>query len=287
MNIIVLPLYNDWKSLNKLLLIIEKKLSTSDKTKILIINDCSTQRINIKLKKLKKIKEIEVITNKQNLGSQKSIAVGLSYLNKLNKKFFITIMDSDGEDDPSKIKTMLSAAKNKKQHIIVSCRKKRKEEIFFKLCYKIHLIIFFIFTGKWISFGNFSCFYSKNLKRILSNNNIWYAYSAGILKNNKIIRVHAPKNKRLYDKSKLNYLDLVDHSLRIFTVFRNRFLGVSLVVFILTFICLKQPLAFLTYFIVIVLNFLVLQVAKKHCLKEKVNYLHFVKDIKKFNIKLS
>ena len=109
MNIIVLPLYNDWKSLNKLLLIIEKKLSTSDKTKILIINDCSTQRINIKLKKFKKIKEIEVITNKQNLGSQKAIAVGLSYLNKLNKKFFITIMDSDGEDDPSKIKTMCLA----------------------------------------------------------------------------------------------------------------------------------------------------------------------------------
>ena len=279
MNIIVLPLYNDWKSLNKLLLIIEKKLSTSDKTKILIINDCSTQRINIKLKKFKKIKEIEVITNKQNLGSQKAIAVGLSYLNKLNKKFFITIMDSDGEDDPSKIKTMLSVAKNNKQHIIVSCRKKRKEEIFFKFCYKIHLIIFFIFTGKWISFGNFSCFYSKNLKKILRNNNIWYAYSAGILKNNKIIRVHASKNKRLYDKSKLNYLALVDHSLRIFAVFRDRFLAVSLVVFILTFFCLKQPLVFLTY--------LVLQVAKKHCLKEKINYLNFVKDIKKFKIKLS
>ena len=28
-------------------------------------------------------------------------------------------MDSDGEDDPSKIKTMLSVAKNNKQHIRV------------------------------------------------------------------------------------------------------------------------------------------------------------------------
>ena len=110
-NIIIIPIYNDWKSLNKLLFEINKILSSSDLYKILIINDCSTQRIDIPKKKLKKIKEIKILSLKQNLGSQKSISVGLDYLKRLNKKFYITIMDGDGEDSPKEIKQMLIEAK--------------------------------------------------------------------------------------------------------------------------------------------------------------------------------
>ena len=54
-------------------------------------------------------KSFKVISLKKNLGSQRCIAVGLKYLQKENKDYIITILDSDGEDDPSKINEMIEA----------------------------------------------------------------------------------------------------------------------------------------------------------------------------------
>ena len=74
-NTIVIPIYNDWKSLNKLLSQIKQTLSSLDECKILIINDCSTKKIDIKKKYLNKIKQIKVLSLKKNLGSQKCISI--------------------------------------------------------------------------------------------------------------------------------------------------------------------------------------------------------------------
>jgi len=287
MNIVVIPTYNDWKSLDKLLFLINQNLNSNNIVKVLIVDDKSTQKMKINLKKFDKIKEITTITNNKNLGSQKSIAIGLSYLKKFNNNFYITVMDSDGEDNPSEIKKMLTLAKKNKDHIIVSSRKKRQEKLFFKFCYKIHLTIFFLFTGNWISFGNFSCFNSKNLKKIISNNNIWYAYSAGILKNNKIIKTYASKKKRYFDKSKLSYMSLIEHGIRILGVFKSRILIITLVFFIFTFKFYAQPLVFSLYFILLLLNLLILLVFYKNHLKGNINYLDFTDNIKTLKTKLN
>jgi len=163
-NIILIPVYNDWKSLNHLLFEINKRLNNSDLIKILIVNDCSTQEINIDKKNLATIREIKILSLNQNLGSQKSIAIGLDYLKKLNDNFYITIMDADGEDSPSKLNKMLLEAKKNTNYIITSHRKRRNENFIIRLCYKIHLLICLLLTWNWISFGNFSCFHSSNLK---------------------------------------------------------------------------------------------------------------------------
>ncbi len=56
-NIIIIPIYNDWKSLNKLLVEINQTLNHTDLCKVLIVNDSSTQKINIQSKNLNKIQE--------------------------------------------------------------------------------------------------------------------------------------------------------------------------------------------------------------------------------------
>ena len=121
-NIILIPVYNDWKSLNKLLYEINKTVDNFNLTKILIVNDCSTQEIFINRVKFDRIKEIKILTLSQNLGSQKSISIGLDYLKKLNSEFYITIMDGDGEDSPLEIKQMLDEAKKKLNYVVVSSR---------------------------------------------------------------------------------------------------------------------------------------------------------------------
>ena len=230
MNLILIPVYNDWKSLNKLLITINRNINHQAPTRILIVDDCSQSKIFLEIEKLKKIKKIEVLRLKKNVGSQKAIAIGLNYLLKKIKEFdYVTVMDGDGEDSPSEIKKMIRFAKKNKDSVIVSCRKDRNENFLIKNLYKVHLLITVLFTWKWITFGNFSVFFRKNLNKILSNQNIWKAYSASLIKNTNIKRLYAVRSKRFYGKSRVGLMFLVLHSLRIMSVFYLRVIFSSLI----------------------------------------------------------
>ena len=82
MNLIIIPVFNDWRSLNKLLIEINKNSNHKNFTQILIIDDKSTIKMLITKQKLKKIKKIEVLRLRENIGSQKAIALGLNYVKK-------------------------------------------------------------------------------------------------------------------------------------------------------------------------------------------------------------
>ena len=85
--IIAIPVFNDWNNLNRLIKkinIIAKK--NSFRFNILVINDFSTIKPEIKLKKNIYLKKLDVLNIDKNLGSQRAIAVALNYLFKQKKK---------------------------------------------------------------------------------------------------------------------------------------------------------------------------------------------------------
>jgi len=274
---IVLPLYNDWRSLNKLLFEINQNYT--QKINILIVDDCSTKKNTFNFKKFNNFKSITIIKNKKNLGSQKSIAIGLTFLKKLKKNFYIIVMDSDGEDNPLSIKEMLNLAKKNTNYVIVSNRKKRRENLFFKTLYKLHLSILFIFTGVWLSYGNFSCFHKKNLIKILKKNYIWLAFSAALQKNTNIIKFKDSKNKRYFDKSKLSYYNLIEHSLKIFSVFSTRIFFTS-TIYLIFFYKLSSSI-FFNFFLIILICFNI--ITFKFKINHKVNFLDFLNYVSKIN----
>ena len=224
-HVIIIPVYNDWDSLNKLLSKIDSifKNQRFIKNKILIINDNSSKKVQ-----LRKKNKINIIFLKENLGSQKAISIGLEYLKKIKGDFYITVMDCDGEDNPLKLKTMLIKAKRFKNSIITSNRLQREESWIVIFFYKIHLNLTFMFTLKWISFGNFSTFHKRNLQKLLSNNYSWYAHSSAVIKNCEIIRTYSKREKRYFGKSKLSFFSLVEHSLRVNSVFYKNIFFMSI-----------------------------------------------------------
>lgn len=277
-NVIIIPIYNDWKSLNKLLTEINTTLDNSDLYKILIINDYSTQAININNKNLDRIKEIKILSLNRNLGSQKSISVGLNYLKELNKNFYITIMDGDGEDNPSEIKKMLSMAQMNLDCVVTSHRIDRKENFLIKFSYKVHLILSFFLTFHWISFGNFTCFNSKNLTK-LDLDDVWYAHSAAVIKKCKIKKIYASRQKRYFESSKVNFIKLIEHSLRIISVFFKRIaINSLLLIFIIQMFAVKFSFLFCT--MILFLNLLVLITKIKNFKKSSIDLNSFIKEIK-------
>ena len=93
-----------------------------------------------------------------------------------------------------------------------------------------------------MNYGNFSAFSSNILKNILKNENIFLAFSSGVVKNyKKIFFLSVKKNKRYFGKSKVNLGFLVSHSLKIISVFYD-------IVFLRTFLLLLTLIIFFKKF---------------------------------------
>ena len=277
MTTILIPVFNDWKSLNKLLTELNNTLKKNSKVKILVIDDNSTIKSNFKIKNLKKIKQIKILKLNKNVGSQKAIALGLDYIRNTDFKDFIIIMDGDGEDNPQEINKMLSLANKDKNYVIVSCRTGRHDSVLMKLFYKLHLFLCFLFTGKWISFGNFSCLHSNILKELFKDNSVWYAYSSGVIRNTKIRRTFAIRQKRYYGPSKMNLYGLIDHSLRVISVSYERVVFFSALYTFLIFIY-SLNIGILFCFSVVIFNILIIAIKKKHFIN-KIDHRKFTKSI--------
>ena len=269
---ILIPVYNDWKSLNKLLKKLDENLKKKfSKIEILIINDNSTSKLKLPSRKFSCLKKINILTLSKNVGSQRAIALGLLYIKKIKNDFIVTVMDSDGEDDPVEVPKMMSLAMKNSNYVITSNRKSRKETRIIIFLYHLHLLLTFLFTLKWISFGNFTCFHKKNLSRLFIDNSSFCAHSSAIMKNCSIKRIYAKRKKRYFDKSKLGLASLIEHSLRVnavffkniicssviymsfFTVFLPEILNLSILTLILTFniliifIKFKYPKKYVAY----------------------------------------
>ena len=282
---IITPMFNDWRSLNKVLREIDKKVyKMKGKFSVIVINDASTIKPNLKLKRLKKLKKIILITNKKNLGSQKSISLGLKYLTKIKTKSIITVIDSDGEDNPKKIKELIDQAQKNPHSVITANRLKRKENIIYNFCYKMHLLITLILTGKYIDFGNYSSFCSINLNKLLRGSDTFLAYSAAIAKNAESIKsYYISKKKRYYDKSKVEILFLIQHSINIISVFRFNVLRSSILFCILLILLNLITKNFIIYFIILFVAIFNIIISYKHKSKSNLkNYLSFIANIREY-----
>ena len=80
---ILIPVYNDWQSLFKLLENIDSEISKlEDEFSVLIINDASNENNPGLSVDLKNLKYVQIINMKENKGHARCNAAGLKYINE-------------------------------------------------------------------------------------------------------------------------------------------------------------------------------------------------------------
>lgn len=217
---IVTPLFNDWDCLYELVEDIRKVLLPTQFSdyRIVVVNDCSS--LEVDATKLAG-HPVEIIHLNKNLGHQKSIAIGISYLNKNSEQDLVVVMDVDGEDKPEHLPILLEEAVNGKANEIVFARRtKRKESFFFKIFYKIYKYIFVFLTGKVINFGNYSVIPKSLLDKVAHISDIWNHYPGGVIRSRLLYKsVGLERGERYMGKSKMNYTSLVIHGLSAVAVY--------------------------------------------------------------------
>ena len=241
---ILIPIYNDWQSVFKLLENIDLQIMGLDAAvSVLIINDASTEskpEINFNLNNLK---SVQVINMKENRGHARCNAAGLKYINEKEDFDYVIPMDGDGEDRPEEIRLLIDKVKEYPDTVITGDRIERSEGFIFKFCYLIHKYLTYVFTGQSIKFGNYTCLPKSTVAKMTDEAATWSSFSGSLSKTAKVRKsVSSIRGSRYFGPSKMSFINLLKHSLSIIAVFK--------------FTVLIRSIIFLAVYIFLVLKYI-------------------------------
>ena len=281
---ILIPIYNDWNSVKRLVDNIDKVINDIDcDFSIIIVNDASTQKKPENCFNFKNLKSIKIINMLENRGHGRCNAAGLKYIYENEDFDYVLPMDGDGEDRPEEIIQFVEKIKTDPEIPVVGERIKRSESNLFKFCYVVHKILTFIFTGKSIKFGHFSCIPKSIVKEMVNEKATWNCYSASLVKITKERNsIPSIRGKRYFDLSKMSFYNLIIHSFSIISVFKYNVLIRSILFLIIYFFLIYPKLSFITFlpFIFItIFTSLIFILSKRENLDEYNNCLENVGNI--------
>ena len=273
--IILIPVFNDWESLEKLIVEINKNIKELKKFDIecLIINDSSTIK-QPKLLKPSFIKSIQILNMRENKGHARCNAFGIRYVIK-NKNFdYLILMDSDGEDRPVELKKLINKILEDPNKSVVAKRIKRSEGPFFQFLYYMHKLITLVFTGKKINFGNYSCLIKEDVRKLSTQASLWSSYSGSVKKNlEHFNEIESERGTRYFGPSKMSFLKLLIHSFSIIAVFKFQVFFRSLIlILIFSFLDLSFGTNFyLLSILIVIFNIIILIVSFREKQKDLLN----------------
>ncbi len=283
--IILIPVFNDWESLNKLLSEINENIkSFSDiNFECLIVNDASTIQ-SPELKKPSNFWSIELLNMKENRGHARCNAFGIRYVFQ-NKEFdYLILMDGDGEDRPEEIKSLIEKMKENQSLSVVAKRVKRSEGLFFQFLYQLHKLITFIFTGKNVNFGNYSILTRSDVEKLHSKASLWSSYSGSFKRNIKSFKeINSIRGLRYFGPSQMSLFKLVLHSLSIIAVFKYQvFLRSALMLIALTYLnSYLGSLATFFQILIVIFNLIIFIVSLREQEEDLINSHNNLASIKK------
>ena len=245
---ILIPVYNDWQSVYKLLDEIDLNVSSLGyEISVVIINDASNHDRQDIEKNLENIQSIKILNMKTNQGHARCIATGLKYIFEKEDFDYVIPMDGDGEDRPQEIKDFLTKIKEIQNKPIVGKRIRRSENLIFQICYQFHKLITYTFTGKSIKFGNFTCLPKTTVEKMIKEKATWNSFSGALTKvENDLVSIPSTRGNRYFGPSKMSFYNLIKHSLSIISVFRKTFLVRSALFIILYILLIKSNASVVT-----------------------------------------
>ncbi len=217
--VIVTPVYEDEEASSRLFMELSKELGPD--IYIVVVDDGSVrQPVDASSLNVAKLDGV-VIKLKRNVGHQRAIAIGLSYVaDRLPDAQQVVIMDSDGEDLPATVIALLSLLSESDVDMVVAQRKSRVESLRFRAFYVVYKLLFKLLSGRTISFGNFMALKPAAVKRMTASQELWI-HVAGCALSSKLRIATCPLDRgpRYAGKSKMNFVALALHGFKGLMVF--------------------------------------------------------------------
>jgi glycosyltransferase involved in cell wall biosynthesis len=283
---ILIPVYNDWQSVFKLLENINSEILTLDaEFSVIIINDASTEdRPEFSLN-LDNLKLLQVMNMRENRGHARCNAAGLKHINEKEDFDYVIPMDGDGEDRPEELSLLIEKIKEYPDIVVTANRVKRSEGFIFKFCYLVHKYLTLVFTGQTIKYGNYTCLPKSAVNAIVNEPATWSSFSGSLAKTVKDKKsIPSERGKRYFGPSKMSFINLLKHSLSIIAVFKTTLLIRSILFLIAYLFLVIGKISIITLIPVIgviIMMFSVITLSKRENMTEFNNSLENIESIDK------
>ena len=233
--IINIPIYKDWNSVVKLILQIDSSINELKEycaIEILLIDDGSGDKRKIFFdKKINNVMNIKILRLSRNMGHQRAIAIGLSYIYTSMDFDAVVVMDGDGEDTTEGLIKLVKRFINQKEHTTVFAKRARRTEgLVFKFLYQLYKLLTWFLTGLRVEVGNFSIIAKEHIACLVVAPELWNHYAASVIKL-KLPRVLVPidRGNRISGNTSMNFVSYVIHGLSAISVFAEE-VGVRIIV---------------------------------------------------------
>ena len=283
---ILIPVYNDWQSVFKLLENINLQINNlNHEISILIINDASDEERPKNKLKFSKITAVKIINMKKNRGHARCNASGLKYISERDDFDYVIPMDGDGEDRPEELNLLIDKIKHYPDAVVTANRVKRSEGFIFKFCYQAHKYLTLVFTGQTIKYGNYTCLPKFIVNEMVNEPATWSSFSGSLAKIERDRKsIPSIRGKRYFGPSKMSFINLLKHSLSIVAVFKKNFLIRSVLFLIAYLFLIRGNISIVTLIPVIgviTMMFPVIILSKRENMSEFDNSLENIETIDK------
>ena len=283
---ILIPIYNDWQSVFKLLENINSEISTLDgEFSVIIVNDASNEDRPELSADLDNLKSVQIINMRENRGHARCNAAGLKHINEKENFDYIIPMDGDGEDRPEELRLFIEKIKDHQNTIVTANRVKRSEGFIFEFCYLVHKYLTLVFTGQTIKYGNYTCLPKSAVNEMVNEPATWNSFSGSLAKIAKERKfIPSERGIRYFGPSKMSFFNLLKHSLSIIAVFKITLL-IRSVLFLIAYLFLVigkiSVITLIPVVGVIIMMLSVIILSKRENMSEFNNSLDNIKEIEK------
>jgi glycosyltransferase involved in cell wall biosynthesis len=233
--VVLMPVFNDWQALTLLLPRLDQELKASAlRANILLVDDGSTVASPARFgQSFEAVESIDILSLRRNLGHQRAIAVGLSYIEANHSDCSVVIMDSDGEDNPADVPRLVRECwASNSEKIVFAARMRRSEGWAFTFFYQFYRLVHFLLTGIPVRVGNFSVVPAAALTRLVAVSELWNHYAAAVHKAKlPLSLIPTERSPRLEGEAHMDLVSLVVHGLCAMAVFGDR-IGVRLLILV-------------------------------------------------------
>ena len=220
---VVVPCFNDWASLTRLLMEIDEMFAATCPSRVFIVDDGSTAPISMDITshEYQHLERVDVISLGANMGHQRALCVGLTVALEDPSLDQVALMDSDGEDRPQDLQHLASAMTTG-TGAVVARRGKRSEGTTFRFFNVLFRWLFRLFTGEHLDFGNFAILDRPTATRLAYMTDTWNNVPTSLMRSKAVVaRVAADRGARYEGRSKMGFVGLVHHGLGAIATFAD------------------------------------------------------------------
>ena len=150
--VIVMPVYEDCPALDALLPALDQALHDAGRTaRVLLVDDGSNTPPHLPscATGFRALHTIERLVLRRNLGHQRALGIGLTYVHEHIHADAVVLMDADGQDRPDDVPHLIDALERAPDPppVVFAARQRRAESPGFRLAYHTFRVVHRVLVG--------------------------------------------------------------------------------------------------------------------------------------------